>query len=105
MTPEDLVEIEAIKQLKARYFRCMDEKRWDDWGQVFTEDAILDASQDAPRIVTGRTKIVRVVSKNLADAVTVHHGHMPEVELTGLKTARGIWPMEDVLDFPTDPPF
>ena len=37
MTPEDLVEIEAIKQLKARYFRSMDEKRWDDWGQVFTE--------------------------------------------------------------------
>ena len=27
-----LVDIEAIKQLKARYFRFMDTKRWQDWG-------------------------------------------------------------------------
>ncbi len=105
MDASNLVEIEAIKQLKARYFRYMDEKRWDDWGQVFTEEAILDASQDESRIVTGREKIVQAVSKNLGPAVTVHHGHMPEVELTGLNTARGVWPMEDILEFPTDPPF
>jgi len=34
----EIVEIEAIKQLKARYFRLMDEKRWDEWAEVFTED-------------------------------------------------------------------
>ena len=36
----------------------------------------------------------------LAEAVTVHHGHMPEIMLTGPDTARGIWAMEDVVEFP-----
>jgi len=30
--------IEQLKQLKARYFRLMDQKRWDEWQEVFTED-------------------------------------------------------------------
>ena len=34
----DLVEIEAIRQLKARYFRLLDTKQWDAWLEVFTED-------------------------------------------------------------------
>ena len=38
MNASDLVEIEAIKQLKARYFRLLDTKRWDAWREVFTED-------------------------------------------------------------------
>ena len=44
---QQLMDIEAIKQLKARYFRFMDEKRWDEWGQVFTHDATLDTTEDA----------------------------------------------------------
>ena len=36
-----LCDIEAIKQLKARYFRLMDQKRWDDWALVFAKDAHL----------------------------------------------------------------
>ena len=32
MNSEDLVEIEHIRQLKARYFRLMDQKRWNEWG-------------------------------------------------------------------------
>ena len=34
--------------------------------------------------------------------VTVHHGHMPEIELTSPTTARGIWAMEDILHTPED---
>jgi len=40
-----LEEIEAIKQLEARYFRLMDTKQWEAWADVFTEDAIVAASQ------------------------------------------------------------
>jgi len=32
--------------------------------------------------------------------VTVHHGHMPEIELTSPTTATGIWSMEDKLRWP-----
>jgi len=105
MKTSDLVEIELIKQLKARYFRCMDEKRWDDWGQCFTPDATLDTSADGAPIVTGRAAIQKMVSSAVAPAITVHHGHMPEIEVSGSRSARGVWAMEDYLEFPGDPPF
>ena len=30
----------------------------------------------------------------------MHHGHMPEIELTSPTTATGIWAMEDMLRYP-----
>ncbi len=36
-----LADIEAIKRLKARYFRLMDQKKWDEWAMVFSTDAHL----------------------------------------------------------------
>jgi hypothetical protein len=105
MDERDLVDIEAIKQLKARYFRCLDKKLWHEFGEVFAVDAHLDSSGDAPQAVaTGRAAIVAMVSGGVGDAVTVHHGHMPEIEIVGPGRARGIWAMEDYLEFPGDPP-
>jgi hypothetical protein len=31
---------------------------------------------------------------------TVHHGHMPEIEITGSDTARGMWAMFDYVEWP-----
>jgi hypothetical protein len=42
-------------------------------------------------------------SRMLAEAVTVHHSHMPEIEITSPTTARGIWAMFDYVDFKNDP--
>jgi uncharacterized protein (TIGR02246 family) len=95
-----LDEIEAIKQLKARYFRLMDTKQWAAYGEVFTEDAQLAASPDPNETFTGRTEIVRRVSAALREATTVHHGHMPEIELTGPDSATGIWAMYDFVELP-----
>lgn len=96
-----LEEIEAIKQLKARYFRCMDTKDWEAFASVFTADATLDAGEDDARgMLRGRDAIVRRVSGVLRDAVTVHHGHMPEIELLGPDRARGVWAMYDYVELP-----
>jgi uncharacterized protein (TIGR02246 family) len=95
-----LDEIEAIKRLKARYFRLMDTKQWELFGDVFTEDATLAASPDPNETFRGRAEIVRRVSGALRDARTVHHGHMPEIELTGADTATGIWAMYDFVELP-----
>jgi len=35
----ELVEIEAIKRLKYKYLRCIDQKRWDELAETFTEGA------------------------------------------------------------------
>ncbi len=99
---ERLVAAEEIKQLKARYFRCMDTKQWSGWEEVFTDDAVMDVSEEQveQNIIKGRDKIIPFVSKVLEGVVTVHHGHMPEIEVTSPTTARGIWSMEDKLRWP-----
>jgi hypothetical protein len=93
-----LLDIEAIKQLKARYFRCMDQKRWNEWGEVFARDAVLEVPE-ANMVTTGRDAIVAGVSSLLEGARTVHHGHMPEIEVTGSDTARGTWAMFDYVEW------
>jgi hypothetical protein len=37
-----LEEIEAIKKLKAKYFRCVDKKLWDEMEELWVEDAVAD---------------------------------------------------------------
>jgi hypothetical protein len=93
-----LLDIEEIKGLKARYFRFLDTQRWDDWALVFATDAVLEVPE-ADVVTTGRDEIVRGVSHALAGARTVHHGHMPEIEITGPDTARGTWAMQDYVEW------
>jgi hypothetical protein len=93
-----LVDLEDIKQLKARYFRLMDQKRWDEWGRVFTSNAVMEVPE-ADMVNRGRTEIVRTVSAALEGARTVHHGHMPEIELMDTGAARGTWAMFDYVEW------
>ena len=93
-------DIEAIKQLKARYFRLMDTKDWEGFATVFAEEASMRNSPDPNEVFEGREEIVRKVSAALAEAVTVHHGHMPEITLTGDDTANGVWAMYDFVELP-----
>jgi uncharacterized protein (TIGR02246 family) len=94
-----LLAIQEIQQLKARYFRGIDTKDWAMWADVFTEDAVLEVT-DVGMSTTGRAAIVEGVSGALAGTRTVHHGHMPEIELTSSTTARGIWAMYDYVEWP-----
>ena len=96
----ELRDIESIKQLKARYFRFMDTKQWDEWQWVFTEDARLKWGPEEGQVFDGRTAIVEGVSLSLEGAVTVHHGHMPEIEILSETSARGVWAMYDWVDSP-----
>ena len=93
-----LADIEAIKQLKARYFRLMDTKQWDDWGMVFMADVVMEVPE-VGMVNNGRDEVVQTVSSALAQARSAHHGHMPEIEITGPDTARGIWAMFDFVQW------
>jgi SnoaL-like domain len=99
MNTEALVEIERIKQLKARYFRLFDTKKWSEWADVLTEDCQVRFGEDErdPWIV-GRHRIAKVMERAIGDGVTVHHGHTPEIELTSDTTATGIWAMVDYVE-------
>jgi hypothetical protein len=102
-----LVELEALKRLKAQYFRCLDTKDWDGWLAVFTEDVTLTFDtavstggrhgRPAPPLV-GKKALADFVVNDLRTAVTVHQGHMPEIDFVSDTEAKGIWAMEDIVD-------
>ena len=93
-----LLDLEDIRRLKARYFRTLDHKDWDGFGDVFARDAVLEVPE-AALVANGREAIVAAVSGPLTGARTVHHGHMPEIELTGPDTAKGTWAMADYVEW------
>jgi uncharacterized protein (TIGR02246 family) len=93
-------DVEAIRQLKARYFRTMDTKDWAGMRQVFTDDAVMDTTASGGGVVSGADEFMAFLEPALADAITVHHGHMPEIELTSATSATGIWALQDLIIFP-----
>lgn len=104
MPSDELADLEAIRQLKARYFRLLDTRDWDGLVGVFTDPVEIDVRQDGGGLTTSPREFVASVRESLAGAVTVHHGHMPELELTSASSATGIWAMEDRIWFPDGAP-
>lgn len=108
-----------IHALKARYFRCLDKRDWEGYAGVFADDVEVDLSATAlllepgskedpwqspqratNRVFKGVEAYIAFVTKLLEGVRSVHHGHMPEIEFLSATTAKGIWAMEDLLDFP-----
>ncbi|MHB1583849.1 MAG: nuclear transport factor 2 family protein [Acidimicrobiales bacterium] len=101
MTGEPVTdEVEAIRRLKARYFRTMDTKDWDAMRQVFTDDVVIDTTEAGGGLVTGADEFMSFLREALGETVTVHQGHMPEIELTSETTATGIWALNDIVIWP-----
>ena len=94
-------DLEAIRQLKARYFRTMDTRDWAAMREVFTDDVAIDTTEAGGPAMTGADQFVAFLADTLAGAVTVHQGHMPEITLTTPTTATGIWALNDVIVWPT----
>ena len=99
-TAQLLYDREMIKQTKARYFRFLDGKQWSEWRTCFTDDMHFYMCEDPKPVTSSGDEFVAYVSKLLADTLTVHHGHMPEIELTSNTTAQVIWAMFDWVDWP-----
>jgi uncharacterized protein (TIGR02246 family) len=93
-------DVEAIKQLKARYCRLMDTKDWDGYRQVFADDVTMDTTDSGGNVITGADAFLEFLVPTIGDVVTVHQCHTPEIEITSPTTATGIWAMEDMLRWP-----
>jgi hypothetical protein len=94
-------DIEALKQLKARYCRFLDAKDWTAWRGIFTDDFLSDTSEAGGKIIAGADEFVAFVRRTLGapHRATVHQVHAPEIELTSETAARGVWALEDFLRF------
>ena len=97
-------DVRAIERLKARYFRLMDTQQWDDLTALFTDDAVVDSTGEGGPVTHGGPAFVEMLRSNIEGVTTAHHGHMPEIVLTGAETAEGIWAMEDQLWWPEGSP-
>lgn len=98
MTPDDLVEIEAIKQVKYRYLRAVDTRDWNLLAGTLTEDA-TSAYSSGKLSYEGRDAIIKFLSESMPEKemLTSHKVHHPEIELTGPDTADARWALEDVV--------
>jgi len=91
-----LAAIEAIKIVKANYFLGVDTKDWDLLRrEVFCEQSRFDLPEYDDASFVGGDAIVDFFRGAMSNWVTVHHGHMPIIEITSDTTATGIWAMED----------
>jgi hypothetical protein len=89
-----LADIEAIRQLKYRYIRLVDARRFEEWGrESFTEDCYLSTTDLGAW--EGRDNVVAAVARSYDSARTVHHVHMPEITITGPDTASAVWALDD----------
>lgn len=95
---EELLEIEKIKQLKARYFRALDTNDWELFASTLAEDCPGSYS-DGDLSFENRQGIVDFMRENLSGdrILTLHHGHHPEITLVDENHATGIWYLEDTV--------
>jgi hypothetical protein len=103
---ERLTIIEDIKQMRARFARCLDTKDWSGFAALWAPDATMDAREEGESggLYQGPENITAFISAALQHATTVHHLHAPEIEVLTATTARGIWAMEDRLRWPPGGP-
>ncbi|MGD9765944.1 MAG: nuclear transport factor 2 family protein [Candidatus Binatia bacterium] len=83
-------DIEAIKQLRARYCLNVDEANWSAMGDLFAEDAVWDGGPFGRH--AGRAAIQKFFDElPRALAFAVHYVMNPIIELQGEDRATGIW--------------
>ncbi len=95
-TLQTLLALDNIRSLKARYCRMLDTKDWAGFAALFTQDAVMDVSQDTGNPpITGIPAILSQVRFAVDDAATSHQVHTPEITFDGPDSAQGVWAMQD----------
>jgi SnoaL-like domain len=89
----------AIHAVKARYCRTLDTKDWEGLADVFTDDIVMDVTEDAGTIVKGRADVIAQVQWACVNAKSVHQVSSPEITVQDLDNASCIWAMQDRLIF------
>lgn len=92
---EYLIELHAIYRLKARRDHAVDQKDWDTYASLHSDDYTAMSIGPKP-IVGGRAAADQLVVQ-LANVTTVHHCHTPVITFQDRNNAKGVWAMEDNL--------
>jgi SnoaL-like domain len=92
---ETVVEIEAIKQLKAQYCLFLDAQDWTRYRSLFTDDARISGDLPLTTAPSGDSyssgEFVAAVQATLAGRRTLHTIHQSMIKITDGVAARGLW--------------
>ena len=97
-TSLDWRDFEEIKRLRARYFRCVDTHDWAGLRELLDDDLHFYFGHGKVPNYTQADAFVSAVRASAKGGVTVHQGHMPEIEFIDTLNAKGVWAMEDWVD-------
>ena len=88
-----LEDLEAIRDIKHRYFIALDKKDWDGVVNCFTEDAIAEVGLGTQR---GHAEIAEMFQQVYVDTFDwwSHQASNPVIDITGDDTAIGTWELE-----------
>jgi hypothetical protein len=101
---QQLMDIEAIKQLKHAYFRCLDTANFEELETLFHPDGSVHFKGGAYEWkLKGRDEyLANLRSSFTRESVGHHNGHHPEIQILSDVEATGIWYLADnmwVLNF------
>lgn len=92
---QTLEDVQAIMQLKHRYFRLLDHKQWPELRTCFTDD-VETHYESGHYQFSGIDDVMRFLSESLdglqgGGRFALHLGHHPEIEVFSPTEARGLW--------------
>jgi SnoaL-like domain len=96
MVQQTLVEAcSELARAKARYCFTLDTRDWAGFGDLMTDDVVLDVSDGTGvPVITGRDAAVEMIRSSLTNAKSAHQVHTPLIDLNG-DEAEVIWAMQD----------
>ncbi|MCB1688666.1 MAG: nuclear transport factor 2 family protein [Halioglobus sp.] len=92
-----LMDIEAIKQLKHAYFRCVDTANLEELGTLFHEDVTVHfRGGNYEWNLQGREEYVNNIGQSFStEAVGQHNAHHPEIQILSETEATALWYLAD----------
>jgi len=92
-----LMDIEAIKQLKHAYFRCLDTANHEEIETLFHENVSVHfVGGTYEWKLEGRDEYLAALKKSFtSESVGHHNGHQPEIQILSESEATGIWYLAD----------
>ena len=92
-----LMDMEAIRQLKHAYFRCIDTANFDELATLFHDEvSVLLKGGNYEWKLEGKQAYVDAVRQSFhRGAIGHHNGLQPEIQLLSEREATGIWYLAD----------
>jgi len=93
-----LTDIENIKQLAARYYRCLDTANMTEMRELMTEDVTTDFHGGSYHVqLEGRDAYLEMIASVFnAEFIGHHNVHHPEIELVSETEAKATWYLADI---------